>query len=109
MDTELSPFPYNDALVSKLFPIKQLKVGDTLTTIHTDGIGTVEILNPEKFISDARLDLGGEEKRKIKWRTQEIEVNIPTNVDIVQASELMDSIDDVQQDICDKVIVCEKT
>lgn len=109
MDTEMSPFPYNDSLANRVFPIKQLKIWDKLTTINPDGFGTVEVLNPEKFISDARLDLWWEEKRKIKWRTQEAEINLPTNVPILQVSDLPDDIDTAQKDICDKVIICEKT
>ncbi len=93
-DTELSPFPYNDTLANKFFPVRP----EQLT-----------ILQPEKFISDAILDLWGEEKLKIKRRTRESELNIPENAELVQAKDLPDNIDDVDVSILDKVIICEKT
>lgn len=93
-DTEVSPFPYNDTLANKFFPVRP----EQLT-----------ILQPEKFISDAILDLGGEEKLKIKRRTKESELNIPADAELIQAKDLPDNIDDVDESILEKVIICEKT
>jgi len=46
---------------------------------------------------------------KIKWRTKESELNIPENAELIQAKDLPDDIDDVDESILDKVIICEKT
>lgn len=109
LDTERSPFAYNDTLANMAFPIQQLKIWWELQILDPDGFGTVEVLHPEQFISDAWLDLGGEEKWKIKWRTKETEINLPTNVDAIPAENLPNAIDDVSKDICGKIILCKKT
>lgn len=108
-DTELSPFPYNDTVTNKYFPIKNIKTNNEIQTINPNWIGTVEILEPEKFISNAILDLWGEEKFKIKRRTKNQEINLPEKVKAIKVNEVPDNIDDVQQDILNKVVLCEVT
>ncbi len=109
LDTELSPFPYNDSVANKFFPIKNLKVWNTLNVLNPDGVGTVEVLDPEAFISDALLDLGGEEKLKIKWRNKDLEINIPEHMVAIAAKDLPNNINDVTDDILKKVVLCAET
>jgi len=68
----------------------------------------VTILHPEKFISEAILDLGGE-KIPITRRTRNYEINIPQNKEIIQAKDLPDTIDEVKDDILQKVIICQES
>ena len=91
-DPEFSPFPYNDTVAMEYYPITP----EQLT-----------ILEPEKFISDAILDLGWEEKIKIKWRTRNNEINIPSEITTVKAEELAGDIEKIDDDIIHKAIICE--
>lgn len=60
------------------------------------------------FISDAELDLWWK-KIKIKWRTRNKEVNIPENVETIESYNLQQNIDNIWEDIINKVIICEET
>lgn len=93
-DPEFSPFPYNDTVAMEYYPV----TADQLT-----------ILEPEKFISNAILDLGWEQKIKIKWRTQENEINIPENIQTIKKTELPSNIKQIEDDIISKAIICEVT
>ena len=104
---ELSRFPYNDTVANDLFPIKSVVIGDQIKIINPNGEGIVTVLQPDMFISDAILDLGGQEKIKIKRRTRDTEINIPEHFQKIWAQDLPDSIDDVDDTILDKVIMCE--
>ena len=42
-------------------------------------------------------------------RTQNYEINIPENVQSISTDELPDTIDDVDDSILDKVIICQQT
>lgn len=103
----LSSFPYNDTTANDLFPIKSIVIGDQTTIVNPNGEGSVTILQPDQFISDAILDLGGEEKIEIRRRTRDVEINIPENAATILAKDIPDNIDDVQDDILDKIIICE--
>lgn len=91
-DSEFSPFPYNDTVAMEYYPI----TSDQLT-----------ILEPEKFISNALLDLGWEQKIKIKWKTQENEINMPENIQTIKKWELPTDISKVEDDIINKAMICE--
>lgn len=91
-DPDFSPFPYNDTVAMEYYPVKP----EQLT-----------ILEPEKFISDAILDLWWKEKIKIKWRTKDNEINIPTGITTIQGSELAWDIETIKDDITHKAIICE--
>lgn len=67
-DTEDSPFPYNDSVAYDYYPIREEQI---------------KILQPEKFISDAILDLGWEEKIRIKRRTREHEISAAEDKDVM--------------------------
>lgn len=106
---ELSSFPYNDTIANDFFPIKYLVMRDKTTLINPNGEGSVTVLQPERFISDAILDLGGQEKIKIKRRTRDSEINIPEHFQKIGAKDLPDSIDDVDDAILEQIIICEAT
>jgi len=50
-------------------------------------------------------------RKKIKcfYRTKEQEINIPENMDIIFAKDLPDNIDEVNDSILEKAIICEIT
>jgi len=107
--TEICPFPYNDSVAMDYFPVhKVIFVDGREEIIDPDAHGTV-ILHSDEFISPAVLDLWWEEKIAIKWRTKDYEINIPENVPVIQADELTESIDEVEDTILKQVIICEKT
>ncbi len=92
LDSSISPFPYNDTIANDYYPIKP----EQLT-----------ILEPEKTISDAILDLWWTEKIKIKRRTKEQEVNVPENMESMLAKDLPNNISEIKDDILHKAIICE--
>ena len=107
--SSFSPFPYNDTVANDYFPIHTLVHTDgTKEIIDEQGTGVVALLE-NTFIAKAELDLGGEQKISIHRRTQDYEINIPQQAKVIPASELPKSIDEVQDDICSCVILCEKT
>ena len=91
-DPEFSPFPYNDTVAMEYYPVTP----EQLT-----------IFEPEKFISNAILDLWWREKIKIKWRTKNNEINIPTGIITIKGSELVGDIDKIEDDIIHKAIICD--
>lgn len=91
-DPEFSPFPYNDTVAMEYFPVTPQQL---------------TILQPEKFISDAILDLGWEVKIKTKWRTREKEINIPEWAQKINAKDLPHNINEIWDDIINKTIICE--
>jgi hypothetical protein len=106
-DTDLSGFPYNDTMVYDFYPIQRIRILDKETIINPSGHGTVTILEPDKFISDALLALWGKEQIKIRWRTRENEITVPDTMQRIKAVTLPDNIDDVDDSILDKALICE--
>ena len=102
-----SPFPYNDSVAMDYYPIYKTIINNEEKIINVKGIGTVTIMSPENFISDAILDLGWEEKIKIKRRTKDQEINIQSWMQTIRAQDLPDNIHDVTDDILKKAIICE--
>ncbi len=107
---DLSPHPYNDTVAIEYFPIGTVTSDEWVVSSNGGNIQntwwrTVHVLEPGKFISDAWLDLWWAEKIKIKWRTKNQEVNIPENLQRIQAWELPEN--GVDESILDKVIICE--
>ena len=102
---ELSPHPYNDTVAMEYFPIKTVESWKLQVTSEKKYFGTVTVLEPEKFISDAILDLWWEEKITIKWRTQEQEITIPTWLENINA----DDIQWFDESILQKVILCSQS
>jgi hypothetical protein len=89
------------------YPIYKINIAWQETIINPHGRGTVTILSPEKFISDATIDLWWEEKVQIKRRTKEQEINIQSGIQTIKAQDLPDNIWDVTDDILKKAIICE--
>lgn len=115
-DMSFSPFPYNDTVAMEYFPIQKLVYLEEKTKkiireeiLDNNWKWTVYILDEKKFISEAFLDVWGQEKIKISWRTRENEINIPEWIEVIQAKNLPDTIDEVSEDILKKAIICEKT
>lgn len=124
------PFPYNDSVAMDYFPIRDLKIlnrwfspDDLVWWFHKIvddyvieekvldewGTWTVYYVETDELITDAILDLWGEEKVKIKRRTRDYEINIPKGVEVIQATNLEDTIDAVDDSILKKVIICTQS
>lgn len=113
LSPDLSPYPYNDSTAMEYHPIQKAVYMDGGTmlkeeTIRENGNGTVYILEPEKFISKAIIDFGGEEKVKTHWRTKETEINIPKNAQTISWNEIPE-ISETTDDILAQVIICERS
>lgn len=108
---ELSPHPYNDTVAMEYFPVRKIetwkdwKMEDEGIIINPNGVATVTVLEPEKFISPALLDLGWKEKIKILRRTKDQEISIPTWLEKINAEDIQ-SLDET---ILDKVILCSQS
>lgn len=106
---KLCPFAYNDSVAMDYFPVhKCINSSGIETIINPNGHGIVSIQSDE-FIAPAVLDLWGSEFIEIKRRTKDYEINIPTNADIIKAQDLADHIDQIDDIITTKVILCEET
>ncbi len=90
LPTTCSPYPYNDTVAMEYFPIKP----EQLT-----------ILEPEKIISDAILDLWWEEKIKIKRRTKNNNIDIPSWINLIEANKL--NTLESEEEILKVAIICE--
>lgn len=110
LKSQCSPFPYNDTVANDYYPVNKLKYPNGEDKIiDPNGKWVVTILEPEKTISKAILDLWWEEKREITWRTKEQEVNVPEWMEAFQALSLPENISDVDDSILNKAIVCSRT
>lgn len=101
-------FPYNDTLAYDYFWIQKIIHKDWTKKIIDKNAKWIVTLLGTDFITDAILDLWGKEKINITWRTCNKEINIPDNFETIHASELI-SIDEVGEDILNKVIICEES
>ncbi len=112
---EFSPFAYNDSIANDYYPIKNIIYLDENKNIIKNESNdstwewTIYILEPNKFLSSAILDLGWEEKISIKWRIKEEEIIIQNWIKIIKAIDLPEKISDVKDDILDSVIICKQT
>lgn len=109
LDSSLSLFPYNDTCANNLYPIEKSKdISWKISTINKDWTWTVMILE-DKFISRAQLDLWWEKKLNILFRTKDQEINVPTWIQSISIEEIPDKIDEIDDQILNKWIVCEET
>lgn len=110
--SEICVFPYNDSPANNHYPVEKIVYLDTnkkvlkTETWSERWKGTVYVLEAEKFISEAILDLGWDEKIDIKWRTQEVEHDLPIGVDFIEGKDLAE-IQQVDDSITDTIILCE--
>lgn len=105
---EISDFAYNDSMAYDYFKVHRVIYADGREEIIDNlATGTITILSDD-FISDAVLDLWWKEKINIRWRTKDIEVNVPEAMDSLQAKDLP-SIDKADESILEKAIICEET
>lgn len=109
LNTSLSLFPYNDAVINNVYPVKSVvdsKGNEKI--VNKNGFWKV-ILKSDKFISDAILDLWWERKLEILYRTKDHEVNIPVWLKVVDVNRFPDNIKDVWDEILDLWIICEES
>jgi hypothetical protein len=105
---KIAPFPYNDSLALEYFPIHKLIFTDgTSKILDPHGRGVVTLLESDKAVVKAILDLWGTEKIDIKRRIKETEINIPEGLEKIDAKDLPDTIDQVDDGILQKIIICE--
>lgn len=104
-EPELSFHPYNDTFAMDYFPIKEALINWKIIPLNQNGIWTITILEPEKFISKAVLDLWWEEKVRTLWRTKEKEINIEGNSEKIE--KLPNLLNETSDDIVKKIIICE--
>lgn len=113
-DVKMSAFPYNDSLACEYFPVKEvinLKnwVIESRKIFNENGKGIVYVLEWEKEISKAKLDLGWEIKVDIFWKTKNKEIGIPENTLFLETKDLKETISGENDDIIKKVIKCSVT
>ena len=103
-----SPFPYNDTLAYDYFWVEKVIYADGREeVIDKDSEGIVTIFSDD-FISEAELDLGGDKKIPIIWRTKTKEINIPEKHQLVDYADIT-NIQDISEDILKKVMLCKET
>lgn len=109
--SELSPFPYNDSIAIDYYPVKEIVYLDKQKekeVYNQNGTGTLYVLEPQKSLSKAIIDFWWQEKIHTTWRTHDIgSKNIQGNTTLT--SEDIPEIDDVTDDILEKIIICEET
>ncbi len=113
-DVKMSAFPYNDSLACEYFPVKEvinLKnwVIESRKIFNENGEGIVYVLEWEKEISKAKLDLGWVVKVDIFWKTKNKEIGIPENTLFLETKDLKETISEENDDIIKKVIKCSVT
>jgi len=106
-DPSLSFHPYNDTFAMDYYPIKQKEENWEITVLNENWIWKITILEPEKFISKAILDLWWEQKIYTMWRTKDKEINIDNNIEKIE--KLPNKLSEINDDILNKIIVCEKS
>ena len=110
-DTKNSAFPYNDSLALEYFPVEkvvEIKNNKIISSkiINKNWDWTVYILEPEKEISKAKLDLWWVEKIDILWKTREKEIWIPENIYFLETKDLKNKITEKSEEIFKKAIKC---
>ena len=110
----ISAFPYNDSLALEYFPIEKiLEIKDnkiiSQEIINENWNWTVYVLESEKEISKAKLDLGWEEKIDILWKTRDKEIWIPENIYFLESKDLKNTIEEENEEVFKKAIKCKKS
>ncbi len=105
---DISSFPYNDTVAYDFFKVNKVISPDWTEEIIDESAKWEVILKTNDFITDAILDLWWKEKINIKWRTKDKEINIPAWMETIKAEDLP-NIDEVDESILKKAIICEET
>jgi len=110
-DRTNASFPYNDSLALEYFPVEkvvEIKNNEVISqkTINKNWNWIVYILESEKEISKAKLDLGWEVKIDILWKTKQKEIWIPENIYFLNSSDLKETIEEENEEIFKKAIKC---
>ncbi|MDD4530177.1 MAG: hypothetical protein PHO80_01330 [Candidatus Gracilibacteria bacterium] len=109
--SDLTCFPYNDSDTLWFYPIKNKIIFDkkeliSKEVINESGKGDLYLSLGNSYVKEGYLDLGGQEKIKVKWRTKEKEINVPEGLELIK-SENVPHIKNVKNDILNKAIICE--
>ena len=119
---EKSPFTINDTILGEDFPLRKIIFVKNYNWEDFDDLQSLEryeeildedwkwdiyILEPDKLISKAILDLYWKQKMKTTWRTKESEVNIPEWIKLINYDDLVDDIMDVDNTILEDAIICK--
>ena len=105
---DISDFAYNDSMAYDYFQIHKVIYANWREQIINKNVNGVVTVLSDDFISDAILDLWWNEKINIKWRTKDVEVNVPKWMISIHANDLP-KIDKVDKSILEKAIICEET
>ena len=104
----LSKFPYNDTVAYYYFKVHTVIWSDGRSEVIDEYARGVVTVQSDDFISDATLDLWWDETIAIQRRTKDKEINVPEHIFTLSKDQLPD-IDDVDEDILDKAIMCSVT
>ena len=105
-DPSLSPFPYNDSLAIDFYPPKYIIYSNGEKQVYCEhGIGTVTCKDDTE-IAHATLDLWGKIIIPITRRKKHEDINIPGNILQLHADDIPNNIQDVEDTILDKAIIC---
>nr|MDD3720587.1 hypothetical protein [Candidatus Gracilibacteria bacterium] len=120
-EPEKSPYPINDCQLFIEFPafsIRKIigykggeidKYNFEEQIFDKNGKGIVYILYPEKDISEAIFDLGGQKKVHTKWKNKETEIDIPDGMIKIEVCDIKDYANDIDENILNCAIPCIKT
>jgi len=109
ISSNLSLFPYNDTVAFNIYPPKNIIRFDWINNIVNKNWKWTIIIKEGENFSKAILDLWGEQKLNILYRTNEQKINIPAWLKTIKAKDLPDNIKDVGDDILDIGIICEES
>lgn len=102
----LSPFPYNDTPAVDMYPPKIVINAAWEEHIFDEQWVWTITLDSDEEISSWTLSLWWEVAIPITWRTVRKDINIPTSMETISASELPDHINETTgQDLSKKAIV----
>lgn len=106
-DSSLSFYPYNDTLASFYYPINKC-ITDVWEseTLFGDWKWLVKIPNKATLLVNWKLDLWWNEPFYVLWRTKEEEIKVPPSLEQVKWEDVRDNINDVDETIVNKAIIC---
>lgn len=109
--SEISPFPYNDTVVMDYFPVQKVidLKWNLLQPENKEWFWIVKVLEPNKFISDAFINFWWKDNMIIKRRTKNQDINISNNLEIIKSEKLPQNINEINDSICSKIILCSTT
>ena len=110
----VSLFPYNDTIANDFYPVEEVRYLDQNKQVlkieqkDKKGTGIVYVLDPTSEISEAFLDLWGEEKISITWRTKDTQSTTAQTMNSILARD-MPEISDIDDSTENLVVSCEQS